>query len=94
VPTYDYRCSRCGGFELLRPLAKADAEASCPGCGDAARRIFTAPALRRLDPALRRALDAGAGSAEAPRVVNTVPGRSRRATPITTDPRHARLPRP
>jgi len=50
--------------------------------------------LRTLDPRLREAMDAGARSAEAPPVVSTVPGRSRRATPITTDPRHARLPRP
>jgi hypothetical protein len=27
-------------------------------------------------------------------VVSRVPGRSPRATPVTRDPRHARLPRP
>jgi hypothetical protein len=75
-------------------MAEAGADVSCPDCGETARRVFGTPALRALDPGLRRALDAGVRSADAPQVVSSVPGRSRRATPITTDPRHARLPRP
>jgi hypothetical protein len=43
---------------------------------------------------MHRALDASARSAENPATVSSVPGRSRQATPITTDPRHAKLPRP
>jgi hypothetical protein len=39
-------------------------------------------------------LEASARSADSPQVVTGVPGRSRRATPITIDPRHAKLPRP
>jgi putative FmdB family regulatory protein len=94
VPTYDYRCPGCGGFEVRRPMAESASTASCPGCGQAAARVFGAPALRRLDPTVRRALDASARSADSPQVVTSVPGRSRRATPVSTDPRHARLPRP
>ena len=94
MPTYTYRCQRCGGFELVRPMAEAGAPAHCPDCGEAARRVFGAPALRGLDPGVRRAKDAEAGSADAPQVVNSVPGRSRRATPVTRDPRHLKLPRP
>jgi putative FmdB family regulatory protein len=94
LPTYGYRCRSCGGFDLVHPMAQAAATAPCPGCGEASSRVFRALALRALDPGLRRALDADARSADAPQVVSSVPGRSRRATPITTDPRHARLPRP
>lgn len=94
MPTYSFRCPDCGGFEMRRPMAEADHPARCPRCSAAAQRVFGAPALRGLDPALRRALDADARSADAPDVVTSVPGRSRRATRITTDPRHARLPRP
>jgi len=75
-------------------MADASAPAACPTCGQDGRRAFDSPALRALDPHLRRALDAGARSADVPDVVTTVPGRSRRSTAITTDPRHARLPRP
>jgi hypothetical protein len=75
-------------------MSEAAAGAACPDCGETARRVFGTPALRALEPGLARALDASARSAEAPQVVSSVPGRRRRATPITTDPRHARLPRP
>jgi putative FmdB family regulatory protein len=94
MPTYGYDCARCGAFDLIRPMARAGDTALCPGCGAPARRLFGAPALRSVDPALRRALDASAASADAPPVVDRVPGRSRRATRVTTDPRHLRLPRP
>ena len=94
VPTYAFRCPRCGGFDLVRPMADVGAPASCPDCATPARRVFGAPALRSLDPGMRRALDTSAASADAPAVVGGVPGRSRQAIPTSTDPRHARLPRP
>jgi putative FmdB family regulatory protein len=94
MPTYSYACDRCGGFDLLRPMAEADARTSCPGCGTPARRLVTAPALRALDPGLRSALDRQHRSADAPEVVGTVPGRPRRTQRAATDPRQARLPRP
>jgi hypothetical protein len=67
---------------------------ACPECGRAARRVFGSPGLRSLDPGMRRALDVSARSAENPTVTSSVPGRSRRPTPVTRDPRHAKLPRP
>jgi len=97
VPTYSYRCGRCGGFDLMRLMAEAAAATTCPQCGEPVRRVFGAPALRGLPPELRRALDSGARSADAPQVVTSVPAAGRRsgtALRTTTDPRHARLPRP
>ncbi|MFC5993018.1 FmdB family zinc ribbon protein [Pseudonocardia hispaniensis] len=94
MPTYSYRCPEDSRFDLVRPMAEADEPAQCPHCGQPSRRVFGAPALRAMDSRLRRALDAGERSADAPEVVTSVPGRSRRATPVTRDPRHARLPRP
>jgi hypothetical protein len=75
-------------------MAQAGDPAWCPSCGCGALRVFGLPALRSLDPRLRDAMDASARSADAPPVVSAVPGRSPRATRTTTDPRHARLPRP
>jgi putative FmdB family regulatory protein len=94
LPTYGFICGRCGGFDVVRPMAEAGAEALCPDCGGTARRVFGSPGLRALDADLRRAVDVSERSADAPQIVSAVPGRSRRATRITTDPRHARLPRP
>jgi putative FmdB family regulatory protein len=94
MPTYQYRCGACGSFELVRPMAEVEPSASCPSCGNAARRVFGLPGVAFVDAGVRSALDASARSAESPQVVADVPGRARRATPITTDPRHAKLPRP
>ena len=93
MPTYGYHCLRCGGFDLVRPMAQAGEPAACPDCGEPGRRRWGAPALRGIAPALRRALDADARRADAPDVVGAPPphrGRTRH----TTDPRHLRLPRP
>lgn len=94
MPSYVHRCPACGEFEQVRPMTESGAAVSCPDCGAVSSRVFGAPGLRGVDPGLRHALDASAASAEAPAVVRSVPGRSRRATPVTRDPRHARLPRP
>jgi putative FmdB family regulatory protein len=98
LPTYGYRCSRCGSFDVRREINnRLDAE-PCPSCARPSRRVFDAPALRGVHPGLRRALDAQQRSAHEPTVVRTDQGAtlgpSRRATPVSTDPRHARLPRP
>jgi putative FmdB family regulatory protein len=94
MPTYGFRCASCGEFDLVRPMSAAAAATACPDCGAQAARVYGAPALRGQDPGLRRALDASGRSADAPEVVTAVPGRSRHGIRTTTDPRHARLPRP
>jgi len=33
MPTYDYACPDCGGFEALRSLAQRDEPCACPDCG-------------------------------------------------------------
>jgi hypothetical protein len=78
-------------------MAASGAGAPCPDCGALARRTFGAPALRTLGAGVRAALEKSERSADAPEVVTAVPsaGRTRgRGVRYTTDPRHARLPRP
>ena len=94
MPTYTFRCSMCGDYDLTRPMAESDSPAPCPACAANGRRVFGSPALQGLDPALRRALDASTQSSDAPTIVSSVPGHSRAAFPTSADPRHARLPRP
>ena len=98
MPTYSYSCVVCGDFDLLRRMADAGTEGTCPGCDRSGRRRYGAPALRSLDPALRGALDTQSRSADAPQVVTSLPARTgtdrRRVMRRATDPRQARLPRP
>lgn len=79
---------------MVRSMTDAVGATACPECGRVATRVFGSPGLRALDPRMRTALDASARSAESPTIAASVPGRSRRPTPITRDPRHAKLPRP
>ena len=94
VPTYSYRCVDCGPFDLVRPMAATGEQAPCPACGGAGRRTFGAPALRGGNAGARAAIEAGERSAEAPDVVHRLPTTGRRPVRTSTDPRHARLPRP
>lgn len=94
MPTYRYACTDCGPVDLVRPMSESGAAAACPTCAGPARRVFGAPALRALPSALRGALDAQHRSADAPRVVSSVPGRPTRVQRRASDPRQLRLPRP
>ncbi|MDT7837952.1 FmdB family zinc ribbon protein [Aquabacterium sp. OR-4] len=57
MPTYDYACAECGGFDAFRSLAQRNDPASCPDCGTASPRVFaSAPRLALLDSGVRNAL--------------------------------------
>ncbi|QJY49299.1 FmdB family zinc ribbon protein [Pseudonocardia broussonetiae] len=94
MPTYQHTCVRCGPFDVIRPMRESAADATCPTCTEPSRRVFGAPALRALPAGLRGALDAQYRSADAPRVVTSLPGRPGRTQRRATDPRQLRLPRP
>ncbi|WP_033319210.1 FmdB family zinc ribbon protein [Streptomyces yerevanensis] len=93
MATYQYRCSGCGTFDVIRPMGSALPEEPCDACGGQARRVFTAPMLTRTPVPLSRALNAQEASAHAPRVVSEVP-RARRSPAAPADPRHTQLPKP
>lgn len=94
MTTYTYRCPDCGPFDAQHALGTAPSEQGCPHCPARARRIITAPRLSLGDGRARRLLDATAATADTPAVVTGLPGRSRKPTPITRNPLHAKLPRP
>lgn len=57
MPTYDYACAGCGGFDALRCLAERDRPAPCPDCGSPAARVFVAaPRLALLEAGTRNAM--------------------------------------
>jgi len=58
MPTYDYACTGCGGFDAIRSLSARDQPAACPGCGAASLRVFaSAPRLQFLEADTRSAMD-------------------------------------
>jgi putative FmdB family regulatory protein len=58
MPTYDYACPACGGFDAFRTLAARNEAAACPDCSTPSPRVFaTAPRLALMDGGTRRAMD-------------------------------------
>lgn len=90
---FDYLCAECGPFEISRPIGTAESFEHCPACGHLAERTYSAPAVTSPGSALSRARDAAERSAHEPGVVNGTPPRTARQ-PKSTNPLHARLPRP
>lgn len=57
MPTYDYACAGCGGFDAIRALARRDEPAPCPDCGAASTRVFVAaPRLALMESGKRGAI--------------------------------------
>lgn len=92
MATYEYRCSDCGRFEVRLPMGTAEAVRRCPSCCSPARRLFTAPSLTTVSPALSAALTREEQSRDVPEVVTSVPSTVRR--PSRPHPALSRLPRP
>jgi len=88
MPTYTFNCVRCGDFTEMRSMQLADAPAACALCGGTAQRVFVAPYVSRMNPALRRAYERNERSAHEPRVVNAEDWR-RESVRHATGRRHA-----
>ena len=59
MPTYDYECPSCGGFEAIRGISARNEPAACPSCGTGAPRVLVASAgLAYLDGVTLKAMDA------------------------------------
>jgi len=68
MPTYDYRCSACGDFAVMRPMARRDEPAGCPACGMlAGRALVAAPSLACMNGGARSAHAVNERSAAAPK---------------------------
>lgn len=68
MPTYDYACTDCGGFDAFRSLAQRNDPATCPDCGAASPRVFaSAPRLACLSSDTRTAMDRNEKARHEPR---------------------------
>ncbi|UOQ58157.1 zinc ribbon domain-containing protein [Leucobacter allii] len=95
MPSYSFRCSAGCRFDARFAMSEVPAETVCRVCGAEARRTITAPHLSRAGTAAFGLLDRSARSAHEPEVVDRLPARAPgRAQRTTTNPLHAKLPRP
>lgn len=68
MPTYDHACDDCGPFDALRPIARRDEPAPCPGCGRPAPRVLgAAPQLACMAAERRTAIATNERAQHAPR---------------------------
>lgn len=68
MPTYDYACPHCGGFDAFRSLSERNEPAACPDCGTASARVFvTAPRLALMNSGVRNAMAVNERSQHAPK---------------------------
>lgn len=57
MPTYDYACAGCGGFDAIRSIAQRDEPADCPDCGAVSPRVMVAaPRLALMADGTRKAI--------------------------------------
>jgi putative FmdB family regulatory protein len=84
MPLYEFRCPRCGPFDLRCDMQDAAAQAPCPSCTQPARRRYSVGVGRPPAGPLR-----DAGRAERARL-----DRARSGEPLVTGPPSGRrLPR-
>ncbi|WP_294569330.1 zinc ribbon domain-containing protein [uncultured Arthrobacter sp.] len=96
MPIYEYSCSQCAAFEVIRPMEAAADVQACPTCGSEARRKISAPHLSKTGTAAFQLIDSTHRSASEPQVVTgTLPSaNARRTSPYSSNPLHQKLPRP
>lgn len=93
MATYVYRCDDDGDVDVVLPIGTAPPHRPCPACAAAMSRVFVAPMVGRVSRAHLAAVDRSERTRDSPDVVSAPPPGPRR-TPVTRDPRHAKLPRP
>lgn len=92
---YRFECEEHGGIDVEAAMGTAPSTLPCPTCHRRARRVFSAPMLKRSSRAVTSAYERAERSADAPEVVRSPPPRAARSGPrLTNDPTHRRLPKP
>lgn len=68
MPTYDYQCNDCGGFEARRNVRERDDTIGCPDCSAASARVMSAaPRLALMSDGTRRAIATNERAANEPK---------------------------
>jgi putative FmdB family regulatory protein len=69
MPVYEFLCEGCGPFERRRSFEEAGEPMLCPGCGAAAKRVYSVPGVVKTPANISRALNRAEKSAHEPEVV-------------------------
>jgi putative FmdB family regulatory protein len=93
VPNYEYRCPRCGVFEVPQAMGFAPRSQPCKNCGAESGRSFSIPYVNRSPTPLTMAIARAERSRDEPEVVTRMPPRKNRR-PQPPDPRLKGLPAP
>ena len=93
---YEFACPGCSPVEAFFPMGAAPESIECPECGGRAERRISAPRLSIANTAAFKLIDSTRKSAHEPQVVSgsLPPSGRKRATPVTNNPLHRKLPRP
>ncbi len=71
MPVYDYLCSDCGPFTVMRPMSECDEPGDCPKCASASpRAILRAPNFFGMPADKRKAIAVNERSANAPNTLD------------------------
>jgi putative FmdB family regulatory protein len=75
MPTYDYACPSCGGFDAFRSLAMRNEPCACPECATPSPRVFvSAPRLACVSSETRTAMDTNERARHEPRSSKSLDG--------------------
>ncbi|GAB7522909.1 FmdB family zinc ribbon protein [Paraburkholderia sp. 2C] len=75
MPVYDFQCTTCGPFAVMRSVAARDLPVHCPDCGTSASRMISAPALALMSGTQRNAHATNERAAHEPRHASGVAAR-------------------
>jgi putative FmdB family regulatory protein len=68
MPLYEFDCTSCGAFSVLKPIVERNEAQACPRCGSAAQRnAISAPALACMPSTARHAAAVNERSRHEPR---------------------------
>lgn len=67
MPIYDFECTRCGPFSMMRRIDERDKPCRCETCGGEGFRVMSAPSLALMNGTHRAAHSTNERAAHAPR---------------------------
>ena len=95
MPSYSFRCTEGCEFDAMYAMSEVPRKTHCRRCNATAIRLVTAPHLSAASGSAYQLLEHTSRSAHEPLTVDRLPARGPAARqPVSSNPLHAKLPRP